>query len=137
MIPNEILSAFDIMCSPDEPLVWVATTGEDGPHLVPVCFIKTLDEKRLIIGNVFIKKTVENLKNDSQIALAVAFKREGWDGYIVKGKAEVATEGDIFEDFKSEVLELSNGKREIKSVVVVDVEEVFSLTPRKGDKRLV
>jgi predicted pyridoxine 5'-phosphate oxidase superfamily flavin-nucleotide-binding protein len=137
MIPDEILRAFDVMCSPDKPLVWIATSGKDGPHLVPVCFIKTLDEKRLIIGNVFIKKTVENLKNDPQIAVAVAFKRDGWDGYLLKGKAEVAAEGEIFEDFKSEVLERSNGKREIKSVVLVHVAKVYSLTPRKGDKRLV
>lgn len=136
MIPKEILKAFDVMCSPDKPLAWVATTGNDGPHLVPVCFIKSLDSRRLIIGNVFIKKTVENLKNDSQIAVGIAFKQGGWDGHMLKGRAEVTTEGEVFEDFKAEVLERSNGKREIDSAIVVDIVEVYSLKPRLGSKKM-
>ncbi len=137
MIPEEVLKAFDNLCHPEKPLVWVATSSKDMPHLVPVCFVKALDDGRLLIGNVFISRTEQNIESNPRIALAVAFKRNGWDGYLLKGRAEVLKEGSLFDSFKQEVLERSGGKRKLRSALLVSVEEVYSLAPRKGNKRLV
>ncbi len=136
MIPEDVLKAFDNLCYPEKPLVWVATCSEDEPHLVPVCFVKALDDGRLLIGNVFIKRTERNIESNPRIAVGVAFKREGWDGYLLKGRAEVLREGELFESFKREVLERSGGKRELSSALLVSVEEVYSLAPKKGKKRV-
>lgn len=75
MIPNDVLDAFNILCSPEKPLVWIATSKKDEPHLVPVCFVKPLKDGRLIIGNVFIKKTEQNIRKNPKISVGVAFKR--------------------------------------------------------------
>ncbi|WP_456475667.1 pyridoxamine 5'-phosphate oxidase family protein [Candidatus Pyrohabitans sp.] len=137
MIPEDVLKAFDNLCYAEKPLVWVATSCDDEPHLVPVCFVKALDDGKLLIGNVFIARTERNIESNPRIAVAVAFKREGWDGYLLKGRAEVLRKGEPFESFKREVLERSSGKRELRSALLLSVEEVYSLAPRKGRKRLV
>lgn len=136
MVPEEVLKAFDNLCYAEKPLVWVATSRGGEPHLAPVCFVKVIGGGRLLIGNVFITRTERNVESNPRIAVAVAFRRRGWDGYLLKGRAEVIREGELFEDFKREVLERSGGKRELRSALLVSVEEVYSLAPRKGSKRL-
>ncbi|MFQ5800796.1 MAG: hypothetical protein ACE5HH_03635, partial [Candidatus Hydrothermarchaeales archaeon] len=69
-------------------------------------------------------------------AVGVAFKREGWDGHMLKGRAEILKEGKAFEGFKKGVFERTKGKRELSSALLVKVDEVYSLKPRKGKKRL-
>jgi predicted pyridoxine 5'-phosphate oxidase superfamily flavin-nucleotide-binding protein len=136
MIPDDVLKAFDNLCFPDKSLVWVATTGDEFPHLVPVCFVKALERNRLLIGNVFIKQTEKNIEANQKIAVGVAFNEGGWDGYMIKGKAIVRRDGETFETFKKEVLERTEGKRVLSSTIEVLVEEAYSLQPRTGKKRL-
>jgi len=133
---EDVLKAFDSMCRPEKPLVWVATCSDNQPHLVPVCFVKALEDGRLLIGNVFIARTERNLRSNPRIAVGVAFKRDGWDGYLLKGRAEVLKEGELFESFRREVLERSGGKRRLVSALLVHVEEVYSLAPGSGKKRI-
>lgn len=137
MIPADAVKAFDNLCSPDKPLVWIATTGSEGPHVVPVCFVKAMGEGKLFIGNVFIRETEKNIERDARVAVGVAFKGEtGWNGYMLKGRARVLRKGRAFEEFRKEILLKSKGKREIASAIQVNVREAFSLEPRKGKKRL-
>ena len=136
MVPEEVLKAFDILCNPEKPLVWVATSRGGEPHLVPVCFVKALKDGKLLVGNVFISRTERNLEENPRIAVAIAFRREGWDGYLLKGRAEILREGELFEGFKREVLERSGGRRVLRSALLVNVEEAYSLAPRSGGKRL-
>lgn len=136
MIPEDVLRAFDNLCHPEKPLVWVATARGGEPHLVPVCFVKALEGGRLLIGNVFIARTERNIESNPRIAVGVAFMRDGWEGYLLKGRAEVLKEGEPFESFKQEVLARSGGKRELRSALLVSVEEVYSLAPKKGSKRV-
>ncbi len=137
MIPDEVLKAFDNLCYPDRPLIWVSTSGSDGPHLAPVCFVKSLGEDVLLIGNVFIRKTASNIRHDPRIAVGVAFQMDGWDGYLLKGTGQILDDGPVFEGFKREVLERTKGKRVLVSAVRVRVERVYSLKPGSGDKRIV
>jgi predicted pyridoxine 5'-phosphate oxidase superfamily flavin-nucleotide-binding protein len=136
MTLNEIFKAFDNLCFPDKPLIWVATSDEGEPHLVPVCFIKALDESQILIGNVFIKETEGNLKSNPRIAVGVAFNKEGWDGYMIKGTGKILTKGKPFMDFRKEVLERSKEKRVLQSAILVTVGEIYSLKPKHGTKRL-
>lgn len=136
MLPEGVLDVFDNLCHPDKPLIWVATNDEAGPHLVPVCFVKTLDRDSLLIGNVFTRQTEENISAGSRVAVAVAYNKDGWDGVMLKGAAEVITTGEVFEEFRREVLERSKGKRVLNSAFLVTVKEAFSLKPRTGRKRL-
>lgn len=131
-----VLKAFDNLCYPDRPLIWVSTSGVDGPHVVPVCFVKKLGDDELLVGNVFIRKTAANVDADPRIALGVAFQRDGWDGYLLKGEASILDGGSIFDMFKKEVLDRTGGKRVLSSALHVKVESVYSLKPGAGDKRL-
>jgi predicted pyridoxine 5'-phosphate oxidase superfamily flavin-nucleotide-binding protein len=137
MIPEKVREAFDVMCGADKPLVWISTCSDDVPHLVPVCFVKTLEDDKVIIGNVFIAKTESNIRKNSNIGVGVAFKDNGWNGYLLKGSAQVFSDGKVFGDFKNEVLEMSKGKRVLNSVIVVKIDEIYSLEPRIGGKQLV
>lgn len=132
---EEILEKFSEQCSSSR-LIWVASCHEDVPHLVPVCFVKYPGKKRLLVANIFISRTEEIVKRNPWLALATAFFEDGWDGYLLKGKAEVLSSGREFESFKREVEEKSGGKRSPKSAIAVEVEEVYSLKPGRGKKKL-
>ncbi len=136
MMDKDVRDVFNVLCAQDKPLVWLATRDQDFPHLVPVCFVRPLDEKRLLIGNVFIKKTEQNLLKNPKVAVATAFKRNGWEGYLLKGRANILRTGTVFEEFKKQIVELSRGKRIISSALEIEVDEVYSLKPGEGRKRI-
>ena len=132
---SEILSFFENDCKKDF-LVWIATY--DGEvHLAPVCFVMSKDEKLMIAYN-FVKKTVENIRRNPNVAVGVAKRGEsGFDGYLIKGRAEIHEEGETFEELKNFVLKASGGKRKPKAAIVVYPEKVYSLKPGEGKKRII
>jgi len=133
---EEVLKSFESDCS--EPwLVWIATNDANNqPHLAPVCFVRVLDDK-IIIANNFIARTVKNIMESPRVAVAISKRLEtGFDGYMVKGRAEIHHEGKYFDAIKNFVEEKSGGRRSPKSAVVVTPEEVYSLKPDEGRKRV-
>ena len=56
---------------------------------------------------------------------------------MVKGKAKIYEKGEYFEKMREYVLERSKGRREPRSVIVVDVEKIYSLKPGHGRKRII
>jgi hypothetical protein len=135
-IPEEVFEAFDNCCSPEKSLVWIATTSGDIPHLAPVCFVKNLGNGKLLIAYVFISKTASNIREGSKMAVGTSFRVNGYDGYLLKGRGEVLSEGELFEEFKKEVIERTSGKRVPKGVILFTTEECYSLKPSPGKKRL-
>lgn len=136
-IPKEVLAFFDNMCEREKPLVWIATTDKGKPHLAPVCFVKPIEGNRLLVAVNFIRKTAKNIKAGSLVAAgAVAFK-EGYDGYLVKGKGEVVESGPHFEEISNAVAEKTKGKRRPTAGLIIDVSEVFSLKPGTEKKRIL
>src|SRR5208283_1114253 len=93
-LPQDALSLFDNLCEKDKPLIWIASISKDGkPHIVPTCFVRPAGGNKIVIGGVFIKQTVKNLKQNSQIAMGSARFVEGYDGYMVKGTSQVIESG--------------------------------------------
>ena len=135
---NEYLNFFDTMCNKDRPLVWVATISSDGrPHLVPTCFVTPLDDNRVAVGCVFIKKTLENVKRNKYVTLAAVRFAEGYDGYMIKGTGELVDDGVVFDQIKKAVYESSKGKRTVYRTLIVTIEQVYSLRPASGSKRIL
>jgi len=132
-----ILKKFEMRCEAETALVWVATQDEGIPHLAPVCFVKSLSKWRILIANIFLSKTVDNIKAGSKVALGMSFMNNGRDGYLLKGKAEVLEKGAIFGNFYREIVEKTGGKRKPRSGILVKVEEIYSLKPYRGKKRLL
>lgn len=135
-ILQDILKTFCNMCEKEKPLIWLATVDGDVPHLAPVCFVKSKDNK-LLVANVFVSKTVTNINKGSKIAAGVVFDKNRRDGYLVKGKGTVLDKGQVFEEFYEEVIEKTGGKRIPRSVILITVEKFYSLKPFSGKKRIL
>lgn len=133
---DTMLRKFDARCEKDSPLTWIATLGDGDPHLAPVCFVKYLGDGELLIASVFLRKTLKNIEEGSRVALGVSFMSKGRDGYLVKGKAAVKRSGSLFEGFREEITALTKGKRTPRAVILVKAEEIYSLKPGTGKKRI-
>lgn len=134
-MPEEVIKMFDnIDCDKTKVLTWVATVTKEGdPHLAPVCFVKPIEKDKLLIGISFITKTASNIKNGSRVAVGNAIYP---NGYMVKGTGEIFKEGPYFDDFKERILKRFGGKIKPKSVLLVNVDDVYHLKPAGGKKKI-
>ena len=132
---EEVIKMFEnIDCDKTKALTWIATVTKEGvPHLTPVCFVKTLEKDKLLIGVSFIIQTAQNIKDGSKVAIANAVYP---NGYMVKGPAEILTEGPHFDDFKERLLARFKGKIQPKAVLLAKIEEVYHLKPAEGKKKI-
>ncbi|MDI6811843.1 MAG: pyridoxamine 5'-phosphate oxidase family protein [archaeon] len=106
----------------------VATATKEGePNVVPIAFGKVLSEDEVLLMDVFMKKTEENIKANPKVAVSV------WDfdalkGYQFKGSARIETSGSVFDDgvkmVKSMMPELSP-----KAAVIVKVDSIYVTSP--------
>ena len=134
-MPDEVIKMFDNPdCDKQKVLTWVSTVTEKGdPHLAPVCFVKPIDNDKLLIGISFISKTASNIKNGSRVAVGNAVYP---NGYMVKGKGEIMETGKYFEDFKERINKRFGGKIKPKAALLVNIEEVYHLKPEEGKKKI-
>ncbi len=134
-MPDEVMKMFDNPdCDKMKVLSWVSTVTEDGaPHIAPTCFIKTVDNDKLLIGISFMSKTASNVKNGSKVAVANAVYP---NGYMIKGSGDILTSGKYFEDVKERINKRYGGKIKPKAALLVKVEEIYHLKPAEGKKRI-
>jgi uncharacterized protein len=132
---DEVIKMFEnIDCDKTKILTWVATVTKEGdPHLAPVCFVKPIDKDKLLIGISFAIQTTKNIQNGSRVAVANAIYP---NGYMVKGKGEIFTEGQYFNDYKERIEKRFAGKIKPKAALLVHVEEAYHLKPAEGKKRI-
>lgn len=132
---EEVIKMFEnIDCDKNKAITWVATVTKGGdPHLAPVCFIKPIDKDKLLIGIAFATQTIKNIQNGSKVGVGNAIYP---NGYMVKGKGEIFTEGAYFEDFSERVNKRYAGKIKPKAALLVKVEKVYHLKPAEGKKRI-
>lgn len=74
--------------------MWDIATCTDGePNVVPVAFKDVTEDGKLVVGDVFLETTLNNIKaNDGKIAIS-AYDAESFEGYQIKGKAEYVADG--------------------------------------------
>ena len=134
-MPDEVIKMFDNPdCDKEKVLTWVSTVTEDGaPHLAPTCFVKPIDNDKLLIGISFMSKTALNVKKGSRVAVGNAVYP---NGYMVKGSGEIMNTGKYFEDVKERINKRFGGKIKAKAALLVNVEEVYHLKPAEGKKRI-
>ncbi len=134
-MPEEVIKMFEnIDCDKTKALTWVATVSKEGnPHLAPVCFVKPIDKDKLLIGISFAMQTAKNIQNGSGVTVANAVYP---NGYMVKGKGEIFTEGPHFDDYKERVEKRFAGKIKPKAALLVHVEQMYHLKPAEGKKRI-
>lgn len=116
--------------------LWDLATCADGePNVVPVAFKDVTEDGRLLVGDVFLRTTLDNLNaNDGRIAVSV-YNAATLEGYQIKGTAEYLTEGDIVDMFKQAVEAMFKGAATAKGALVITPEKVIVTTPGADNKK--
>ena len=108
----------------------IATCAKDGtPNVVPIHFIKTLSDDEIMLADIFMKKTFENIQQNPTMAISVW----DWDvkprkGYQFKGTPRIETSGKVF-DMAVEMVKAEKPDLTPKSAVIVKITEIFVTSP--------
>ena len=106
----------------------LATTAKDGdPHVIPVGFGKILSDDELLLVDVFMKKTPENIKVNPKVSVSV-WDYDGLKGYEFKGNARIETSGSAFEESVKMVKSVFP-QFDAKSAIIVKVDSIYIRSP--------
>lgn len=116
--------------------MWDLATCADGePNVVPVAFKDVTEDGKLVVGDVFLATTLENIKkNNGKIAIS-AYDAQSLEGYQIKGTAEYVTEGELVNTFKAMVEKMFNGAATAKGALIITPEKVIVTTPGEDNKK--
>lgn len=115
----------------------LATCAKGEPNVVPVAFKDVTDDGKLLVGDVFLETTLNNIQaNDGKIAISV-YDAKNLEGYQVKGTAEYVTEGAVVNTFKEMVEKMFNGAASAKGALIITPEKVIVTTPGADNKKVL
>ncbi len=113
--------------------VWHISTMDDMPNGVTVLF-KTIDENdNLVLFDVFMKKTADNINKNGKIAITI-YDLETLKGYQLKGTAQYTT--------KSALIDAGNSVTKsfgltTKGAVIVKVNQVIVTSPGPDNGKIL
>jgi predicted pyridoxine 5'-phosphate oxidase superfamily flavin-nucleotide-binding protein len=108
----------------------IATCTKNGiPNVVPIHFIKILSDDEIMMADIFMKKSFENIQQNPVMAISVW----DWDvkprkGYQFKGIPRIETSGKIY-DMAVEMVKAEKPDLTAKSAIVVKITDIFVTTP--------
>ena len=109
---------------------FLATVSTDGvPNNAPKRSTRVYDDETLIFNEGTGGATYRNILDGSKVAVAVV-NREVLDGYRFLGTPEVIVSGDIYE--KAAEASLKANMPKPKAVILIHIDEIFSLKPGPG-----
>lgn len=115
----------------------LATCAGNEPNVVPVAFKDVTEDGKLVVGDVFLETTLNNLKaNGGRIAISV-YDAKSLEGFQIKGIAEYVTEGVVVDTFKAMVEKMFNGAATAKGALVITPEKVIVTTPGAENKKVL
>ena len=115
----------------------LATCANGEPNVVPVAFKDVTDDGKLLVGDVFLETTLNNIQaNDGKIAISV-YDAKNLEGYQVKGTAEYVTDGAVVDTFKAMVEKMFNGAATAKGALIITPEKVIVTTPGAENKKVL
>lgn len=115
----------------------LATCANGEPNVVPVAFKNVTDDGKLVVGDVFLETTLNNIQtNDGKIAISV-YDAKNLEGYQVKGTAEYVAEGAVVDTFKAMVEKMFNGAATAKGALIITPEKVIVTTPGAENKKVL
>lgn len=104
-----------------------ATVSTKGvPNNAPKRSTRVFDDETLIFNEGVGKTTYQNILDGSPDAVAVV-NREAMEGFRFICTPKVITEGDVYE--KSAEMSLKAGMPKPKAVILLHVDEIYSLKP--------
>ncbi len=118
--------------------MWDLATCADGePNVVPVAFKDVTEDGKLVVGDVFLETTLNNIKaSNGKIAISV-YDPQNLEGYQIKGTAEYVTEGAVVDTFKAVVEKMFNGAATAKGALIIVPEKVIVTTPGADNKKVL
>lgn len=115
----------------------LATCANGEPNVVPVAFKDVTDDGKLLVGDVFLETTLNNIQaNYGKIAISV-YDAKNLEGYQVKGTAEYVTDGAVVDTFKAMVEKMFNGAATAKGALIITPEKVIVTTPGAENKKVL
>lgn len=115
----------------------LATCANGEPNVVPVAFKDVTEDGKLLVGDVFLQTTLDNLNaNDGRIAVSV-YNAVTLEGYQIKGTANHLTEGEIVDTFKQAVESMFKGAATAKGALVITPDKVIVTTPGAENKKVL
>ncbi len=114
--------------------MWYLATYSDEPNAVPVAFKDVTEDGKLLVGDVFLETTLNNIRANGKIAVS-ASNAQNLEGYQVKGTAEYITEGPIVDTFKKMVEDMFKGAATAKGALIITPEKVIVTTPGADNKK--
>lgn len=114
--------------------LWYLATYSDEPNAVPVAFKDVTGDGKLVVGDVFLEATLNNIKANGKIAVS-ACDGTSMEGYQIKGTAKYITEGAIVDTFKGMVEAMFKGAATAKGALIITPERVIVTTPGADNKK--
>ena len=115
----------------------IATCADNEPNVVPVAFKDVTEDGKLVVGDVFLETTLNNLKADGgRVAISV-YNAKSLEGYQIKGAAEYVTEGSVVDTFKAMVEKMFGGAATAKGALIITPEKVIVTTPGADNKKVL
>ena len=115
----------------------LATCANGEPNVVPVAFKDVTEDGKLVVGDVFLETTLNNIRtNNGKIAISV-YDAQNLEGYQIKGSAEYVSEGTIVDTFKAMVEKMFNGAATAKGALIITPEKVIVTTPGADNKKVL
>jgi len=75
----------------------VATCSQDGiPNVVYITFLKVIDDETVLIADNYLKKTRENILDNSKLAFAVRDEAKG--SFQIKGTTKRLVNGPMYDE---------------------------------------
>ncbi len=113
----------------------LATCANGEPNVVPVAFKDVTDDGKLVVGDVFLETTLNNIKaGNGKIAISV-YDAQNLEGYQIKGEASYITEGELVDKFKAMVEKMFHGAATAKGALVITPSKVIVTTPGADNKK--
>jgi uncharacterized protein len=105
----------------ENPVALATVNPKGNPHVIAVAYVK-IKEDKVIITNNYMKSTIDNIKNNPHVSLAVWNK--DWKGYRIDGIAEYYEKGKWFDFVKS----MKENKGEpCKGALIINIDEINQL----------
>lgn len=99
-------------------LVFVATVDSAGdPHVVPKGTVDVLGDRHIIFVDLQESQTKKNLLHNPSVAITVV-NPTSYEGYQLKGRAEIIERGDAYDKLMGEAPALLNYPRALYAIKV-------------------
>jgi len=111
-------------------VVALATATKVGkPNVVPVAYKKVFSDDELLLVDIFMGKTEENIKANTKVAVSAWYRVSGVSkGYQFKGNARIEISGRAFNE-GTRMVKATEPELNPKGAVIIKVDSIYIISP--------